>query len=87
MNDMVKGRRGSRAQPGPPSPLTLFNTLITVPRDYLAGLVPPHPAGRCAAGTVARLKMNSARIKLPDGQSKTPLLRSARILEIIALKA
>jgi hypothetical protein len=40
-------------------------------------------------GTVlaARLKMNFARMKLKDGRSKTPLLRSARILEIIALKA
>ena len=31
--------------------------------------------------------MNSARMKLKDGQPKTPLVRPARILEMIALKA
>ena len=30
MRTTVKGRWGSRAEPGPPSHLTLFNTLITV---------------------------------------------------------
>ncbi len=30
MRAAVQGRRGSRAEPGPPSPLTLFNILITV---------------------------------------------------------
>jgi hypothetical protein len=33
MKERVKGRRRGRAEPGPPPPLTLFNTLITVQED------------------------------------------------------
>jgi hypothetical protein len=35
MKDMVKGRRVSAAEPATPSPLTLFNPPITVPKKCL----------------------------------------------------